>query len=310
MPLFSKKVTATETDLIALSSDNHKMNALFYDRIFPLHSVKKVPSRYQIDIYLSKIAELDGFNEWLPKFCRFIDGVQKSPRDAITLNGGFLLGRHGLFDETGAYYNIFLDVDNDPDYLSKGFEWPIMWLRDAATLLLFEILTIYGYANVVPIFTSRNIVPQFARYGGIILKPSDMKVKNNRIEVIQENFFQILENETEWSQIREIQRDTKSHQDIKRINTILSIEYRMKDAGYVSDQIDQTLYDFESACKKHGVQYARATYYIYLDIATAASMSLFSAVSLINGGSLPLTVSAIIGTVFSSSSSPLQKPVF
>lgn len=306
--LFNKKTLVKQDDLFILSSDKHKMNALFYDKIFPMHSGKTVPSKYQVDIKFSPIEEPASFNDFLKKFVRFINGVQNSPRDSITLKHAILLGGNGLLDEGGAYDKLF--DNNFDEYKSLvDIERPFAWLRDAATLLFFEILCIYGYQNVIPIFASSNLYSKFIEYGGLIIKPENYETFTQsserdfhipHIEVVQSNYVELIEDETEWEQIKETRKDRESLRTIQAINQILTAEYRKNEKAAFLEQIDKTISDFEEASRKHGLQFRTAKKYMYLDIATATSLSFFSTLAFINGAPLPITLSALAGAVFSS----------
>jgi len=296
--------------MAVLSSDKHKMNALFYDKIIPMHSMKDVPLNYRYDLTFVAPKEILGNDvaELLNQMFELINEVQYGGKSEITLrHSSILLGGNGsadLLKEGSVYNKIFTDGMDGYNTLVPN-QVPIAWLRDAVTLMTYELSQLYGYKRIIPVFTGKNIVLNYMKYAGLLTNANKNNIERPVIEIIDEKAYELIEDANEWEQIRDVRRDSNSINAIRKANNLLNYKFS-SDKNAISDEIDESILDFEEAKKKHDLQFKRVKKSFYIDALIAASSSLISGAMIYNGSSSSSLLPAIIGTALTTSKACLS----
>lgn len=289
---------------IAISAGNHKNAALMFDRIIPMHSEKLVPKKFRVNMDIP--GEVDFLIE-------SINSISNSPYDKVHIRHGSYLfallqlneAYHNLFvnckdyygfdDEEWireiakltpdgtSHYKLVLEVDKE-DYYRIG---PMEWLRDIITLITYELSIIMGH-KFFPIFNNADVLLNFFKYGGFFVKPKDQRIQIPVVEVVQENILEVIYDSTEWTQIKDIRKDTESLAIVRAYHQIINGESNISDPIQLEYSIDKTIEDFENVVKKHGFQCRLAEKHLFLDAAAATAFGGLSLYSTLLG--LPPTV--------------------
>jgi hypothetical protein len=100
----------------------------------------------------------------------------------------------------------------------------------------------------------------------------------------------------EWDQVLQIRRDPDSNQKLRRFRLFMTEKYKQKSESYIKDDLLLRIYDYEQACKKHGLKLKQSVIAKLLDSKSLLGMLGLSAASVLLGEPLIAGVTMVTGT--------------
>ena len=224
---------------VAVVAADAKFAALFFDKVCPHTSAKKVPA----DIRLSAPIDADVADKKFQKNLEFTLTQTTDPDETLCL------------------------IDN---------------LNTLDSLNAFADAGIYA----VPLFRESHIFQSFISPG-----------KENAIEVCISEIPIVDERNLTWEQVVEVRSDLESQKKLRKFRLFLANNYHGKSSEYVKDSLLTLLDDYESACKKHGLELILSTISNVLNSKSLIASLSVSAAGLLLGEPTVAATSVLAGSV-------------
>lgn len=279
---------STNTETIAISTGDHKMAALFFDKIWPLHSMDSVPDEIQ-DINVSIPAEPD--DVVMKTIGDWIMSVSKSPKDSVTFSARAAVLMHALAKDER--YRDFLGSEFPPHD-------PMAPFRNLTASVLYQLM-LGNNMNVVPILGSKPLQEKLANLNPIIEASPDLQEAKPALEINIKNFRLICGDNAEWTQVKEVRADKESLRKIRNLRVLFREKYKEKDAAFIKDDIDRRIDEYEQACEKHGFELLQSGFSSLLDPKSLLGISSLAAATAVIGGPAVITACAVGGAVLHTS---------
>ncbi len=263
--------------VVAVSGDDHKSAALFFDKIIPYRP------------YVSKKADQDPWKvpssvkpRWLTKdtYTEIIDYATM----------GEFLGSLRVYHKKGyAIDKRCKDGNSITIVLDKN------WVEKSASLPMSiapeSEETKSWYANKEIFFASHFInqkkgipvVPIFSRPSNCVYFEQQTCAAINIFEVLLSNIKGIDTTRAEWKQIVEFRTDKDSVRKLRNLRLFLFDNYLDKDSFYIRDSIDNKLEQYEAAIKKHGFDMIETSLSQLMESRSLVGLATLSAAAVLAG---------------------------
>ncbi len=284
--------------VVAFSAADHKHAALFFDRIVPLHSGTTVPEsivypfweKLKREDIILKIKVMSDY----PEYIELIHAItETNESDSLEFSQNLLAlmkvvagkEHHSLIQE------LELPIEEYKDYLISSANDELDIVKDITLILNLSKAKKYmenvilnrlalsftrnakdNNSNYVPLLGRRPLTPKYIPDGDdatVSWILSNIKLANTR-------------NAT-WDQIMEVRNDAQSMLKLRRLRLLLSDNYVGKSKAYVKDSIECKIADYETACKKHGLEMMHTTLEALLDPKSLLGIGAITATSAITG---------------------------
>jgi hypothetical protein len=283
-------VASNPQPTVALSFSDHMQAALFFDRIWPMHSMDITPGELH-DLTLS-IPLGDG--EVSDVIGSLIMKMSNSKPHEVTLSGKEFVTLNLLQEK---FYGKRARAFDSRFRRSDLF----LWLRVIVGSLVYELLTLDGF-DVVPMFDQYAQSKKFLSTGDwMLLDEQPRKLPNTSLQIKTNNLKLISTKNAEWDQIRQIREDPDSIKKIRNLRLLLEEKYQDKSSDFIADDIDKRIDLYEEAAKKHGFELQTHVVTSLLDPKSLIGVGSLAALASFAGGPAALTGAAAIGAVLHTS---------
>lgn len=263
---------------LAFSAHDHKLAALYFDRIFPLYSQETVPS----DVKVSATPEAISQNPVLA----FAQQLSENPRRKLGECDAqpFLTFLSVLQTQSVAY---------DPDYpCNRDF---LDYLRNAVAITLATGLK--GSIKVAVPMLAPNALPTGHTAQGILSAIGATPLSEDVLQLSISGLKAVCTNRAEWAQVNEIRRDKKALQSIRAFRLLYWKEYEGKDAAFIRDDIERRIEEYHAAAKKYGLELASTAFEALWAKDSLLGLLAVSTIATLLGGKNPAESVAIAGAI-------------
>jgi len=258
---------------VAISAQDHKLAALLFDYIIPVHSSAAVPDEVkfqhpELTTFGQTSAEKDLSDSM--RYTKRI--VQQQPKSWIQ--------------------KIVTQVPSKElaGYRSRGFtdqkiaalQTFVHYVRNLHTAQIHMILTTNGIRSA-PVF--RSVVG----YETYLLPGSAEAVE---ISLINAPLIDTLN--LEWSDILAIRRDKDFTRRLRNFRLFLNENYRGKGPGYVLDDLNRKLEEYEASCRRSGLNLILATLHQTLNSKSLLGALGIATIGVLTGNPIPGLAAGIV----------------
>ena len=271
-----------QEETIAISTQDHKLASLFFDRIIPLHSAGPVPESIQFDDkkYIDPSLKMEPFLESAIVFA-YLDSLPESIRSEL---------EKYLDPSIRAEPFVISRVES----ILEGFDLP----KDEAfseyvTNTFLNVLATYHQKKLLAV--GIHSVPIY--YSRAAYQSSLVPGKSEALEVVLSNVPLINTEQLEWRQILELRRDEEFKRKMRRFRLFINDNYQGKDKNYIRDSLLVKIESYEEECKKHGLTLVTSSLTQLLDSKSLLGSLGIAATALLTGNPTVAGASLITGSV-------------
>lgn len=283
---------------IALSFFDHKKASLFFDKVFPMHSLDEIPRNIRDFHFKVPNFPDDKFKiELLKRMVRLVENISSAPYDKLVFHKDdvdlFLLlinelyrNRRNLLFPKGKKDGT-LDIET-ARILTGSLAYDL--LRDAS-------------CNVVPVFKNYKHQKDFFSTNEWIFSHEKRieKALHESLQINVKNLKMVVTHKSEWKQIEEIRNDKESIGKLRNLRLLFHNNYKGKNPDYIKDDIDKRIEEYEDATRKHGFELKNHIITSFLDPKSLVGVASVAAISSLVGGTAAASVAAIIGATIHTS---------
>lgn len=283
-------MTTTSTST-AISFGDHKQAALFFDQIWPMHSMDSVPNEiHDITLKIPPLGELT------QAFGNLLSQVSRSPLDGFTIG----LREFALFDRVLTK----LYPGKARTFGDKTAGDPIthlMYLRAVTGAAVFELATLSGY-RAVPVFPDEDTKREYqsTQDYAFLPPPPGSTTDKSRLECLRvrvSNLKLIATTHAEWAQVQEVRADSDSIKSLRDLRILFRKEYKDLSAAEIQDDIDARIDNYGRAASKHGFELTTKCIDSILDQKSLVGVASIAAIAACIGGPPAATATALAGAV-------------
>jgi hypothetical protein len=278
----------------ALSFSDHKQSALFFDKIWPLHSMDAIPEEIH-DIVINVPLLSEDSRAVSEALGNMIMSVSKSPADSIKMtlkeSVAFQMLMENFYKKRGKAFDSRKSTSFDT---GMG-----IFMRVIVGSLIYELLTLDGY-HVVPVFSDYKYYKKFFSTGDwvFIKAPNIQKQSRDSLQLNVNNLKLIATDRAEWQQVQEARKDKESIAKLRNLRVLFGDKYKDKDTNFISDDIDKRIDEYEQAAIKHGFELHNHVVTSFLDPQSLIGVAAITGISAFLGGPIGATVSTVAGAAF------------
>lgn len=267
-----------EEHTLAFSAHDHKLAALYFDRILPLYSQETVPTTVKVSISPEAVAKIP--------VLAFAQQLSENPRRKLgECDAKPFLAFLGVLRQHSIAY--------DPDYpFAHDF---LDYLRNAVAITL-STATAGTFKAAVPILAP-NALPNGRTTSDILAATGAAPFSEDALQINVTSLQAVCSDRTEWNQVNEIRRDKGARQSIRAMRLLYWQEYEGKDASFIRDDIERRIEEYHAAAKKHGFELASTTLEVLWAKDSLLGLAAVSAIVTLLGGTGPLEAAALAGAV-------------
>jgi len=248
--------------LVLSTGDDHRLAALLFDRVHPHGSAETVPP----EIRAAPPPSLET-GSMMPIFRRAFELLAQTEY------------REALRAEIDA--SVSDQAEFDPS------DWPVMHLAAEVATLLLLIDTRAAYAKLGIASTAWCTYPSALDLVGKRGTESTLQLTLTNVPVIDST-------DLGWDHITEVRADPDFRHKARRFRLLLDESCAGKPASYVSDFIEQSLAEFDDACRSQGLKTIRAVVSQVLDSKSLIGVAGIAAMGALFGSPIGIG-SALVG---------------
>lgn len=252
-------MTNYDPNTIAISADDHKLAALFFDMLYPMHSLSSVPKNIVVDIPLDypvpTMIPDKSWHELAPgEIINFVEGPEKQFCAADTLrNSG--LGEAISESETPPP-SVFKML---PPLLAKSLQEKENKKQQDAVKLTERIRFVGAKVHAPAMFRRMGlpavpIVPpgSFNEYAQVLDHNASLTSNLDVLLVTLGNLRMIDTKTATWEQVLQFRNDKDAISMLRQLRLWYHKECANMDAKWIQDHISDLIEKHERACRKHG----------------------------------------------------------
>lgn len=277
--------------VVAVSGDDHKLAALFFDKIIPYR--RFIPNDYtdyeRIPLSIQP--------EWMNgAIYRQMDSYATF-KYRMTLR---VYPRKGIAVQKCIKDGHSITIILDKDWVDESQKHPMTILphsvgtgsASANTAIYFASIYLRKRHDIisVPIFTGPSNPIQF-----------DIDHKDGLFEVVLDKLKIINSSRAGWDQILQFKADRKSVSQLRNLRLFLHDKLSDKSSSYVSDYLDRTIDLYETALRKHGFDLLESSLSTLMDSKSLIGASSLTAAALIAGLNEVALLSGLSGAILETS---------
>jgi hypothetical protein len=252
---------------VAISTSDHRLAALFYDRVVPLHSSDSVPESLRLDTPNDVDTKAWGSD--------LVELAALAVRQRLRATGHPVPDLDDIRDLTA------LEPFTDDDMLEARNIVAYRYKRELQRLGIFA----------VPLYHSE------ASYQGGLLASDGSTHFSEAVELRVTDVPLIDTSALTWEHIIDIRSDKDFTARARRFRLFLTETYAGKSPQYVKESLLDSVYQYERACRKHGLELFLSTVAKVLESKSLLGSLGLAAVALITGNPAAASAAAIGGAV-------------
>jgi len=229
---------------VAVSAQDHKLAALLFDYVVPVHSSSAVPEEVKL-----QHTALDAFGKG-DADSEIIELTEAAEQEAQVKSEAWLEGVVAAMPS--GQVNALRDTGLS-DQRIAALEIAVNRLRNRYTAAIRQLLTKSG-VRAVPVFRSSSTYDMYFGCGG-----------REAVEVTLLNAPLIDTTDLEWSDILEIRRNEGFTRQLRDFRLFINRNYKGKEAAEVLDDLNQRLDNYERSCNANGLKLVLGTLRQMLD---------------------------------------------
>ena len=223
---------------VAISSEDHKLAALLFDYLVPVHSSAAVPDEVKFQHpELAAFGKRSVDEELADTMRRAKRIVQEKPESWV----------QKIITEVPSEQVAGFRSSGFTDREIAALETFIHYVRNLHTAQIHSMLTANGVRSA-PLFRST------VGYETYLLPGSTEAVEISLIKAPL-----IDTSNLEWDDILVIRRDKDFTRRLRNFRLFLNENYRGKEVGYVLDDLNKKLEEYETSCRKSGLSLTLTT---------------------------------------------------
>ncbi len=247
---------------VAVSAQDHKLAALFFDFVVPTHSSGTVPEEVKLQHpALAAFGKGNADGE-------VVEATEAAEREVRVRSEEWV---ESVVAEVQPDQVSRLRRDGLSDRRIAALEIAVNQIRNRHTAAIHELLTDSGVRSV-PVFRSSSAYDMFFEAGAC-----------EAVEVTLVNAPLIDTTNLEWKDILAIRRNEGFTRQLRDFRLFINRDYKGKTAGEVLDDLNKKLEDYERSCRANGLKLVLGTLRQMLDSRCLLSALGVAALGIVTG---------------------------
>ncbi len=235
-----------DKECVAVSLGDHKETALYFNKIYPIHSLFDVPKEIICNVDHWILRDFQVFRNLLPEEYTDVEtrrkialSVPKNERQVVFMD---------------KYYNE-IDLGEGADEFNEGMRNAVVSMMMNVTME--DVANVYvGFLNNLPDVRA-GLIPVYSDYGAYYsgARLDSQKIPELSIITIKLSKLNIVDvSNASWEQIIDFKKDKESALKLMRFKNFILKNYEGKTTSFIKDDIAIKIEEYEKITKKHGFE--------------------------------------------------------
>lgn len=300
------------SEIVALSTSDHKHAALLFDRIVPLHSRSTVPAAVQWSGFWDERGKTDADRA----FERTFEGLCGLPLDDKVALPTALRSTLTFIKHDSAFLDPLFRPHQSAgpftiDELNKElgrFIWIAKEWADAWNIgqIVFAVLRNHIAIQSSGPFDGEGLtlVPLLGETDGVAagLPEGD----DASLYITLSGVRLVDTTNLAWDHILEFRKDGDARRQLRNLRLFLADNCENKSASYIQDKLEQRVDEYHSACRKHGFSLATSFLKAIVDPATSLGPAAVAAAAILAGDRHLVDLAVVGGTLLKTAQFALE----